>query len=88
MDTRMQLEALSYEIDQNKEQYMEFVQQTVDNQDMLDSLVRGATKEERHLVELELMILEQVADWEGGAPGGGGAAPGTNAGAGSHDAIV
>ncbi len=69
MDARLKLEALSYEIDAHKEAYMGFVAQAMESEELMESLTRGLTKEERHLVELELMILEQVGDWEAGAPG-------------------
>ena len=71
MDVRLRLEALSFEIDQSKAEYMGFVEQTMENPQLMERVTRGLTTEERHLVELELMILEQVADLEPGAPGGG-----------------
>ena len=71
MDVRLRLEALSFEIDQSKAEYMGFVEQTMENPHLMERVTRGLTTEERHLVELELMILEQVADLEPGAPGGG-----------------
>ena len=36
----------------------------LDKPDLLASCVQGLTLEEKHLVYLELMIMEQVADWE------------------------
>ncbi len=45
---------------------MEFIEQTMDSPSLMDRVVSGLTKEEKHLVQLELMIMEQVADWEVG----------------------
>ena len=47
---------------------MDFVEQTLESKALMDRVAEELTTEERHLVELELMILEQVADWEAGAP--------------------
>ncbi len=43
---------------------MEFIEQVLETPDLMTSLVTGLTVEEKHLVHLELMIMEQVADWE------------------------
>lgn len=43
---------------------MEFMQQTLDCPDLMARVVNDLTTEEKHLVHLELMIMEQVADWE------------------------
>merc|ERR1712209_385893 len=64
MDCRMKLYELSYEIDKNHDAYMEFMEQALDKPDLLAQVTQGLTLEEKHLVYLELMIMEQVADWE------------------------
>ena len=43
---------------------MEFMEQALDKPDLLAQVTQGLTLEEKHLVYLELMIMEQVADWE------------------------
>ena len=43
---------------------MEFMEQTLDKQDLLAQVGQGLRPEEKHLIYLELMIMEQVADWE------------------------
>ena len=43
---------------------MEFMQQTLDNPDLMEKVTKTLTVEEKHLVHLELMVMEQVADWE------------------------
>lgn len=66
MDVRMKLYELSYEIDKNHDSYMEFMQQCLDSPDLLDRVTEGLTNQEKHLINLELLIMEQVADWEVG----------------------
>ncbi len=68
MDARLKLEGLSAEIDANKESYMDFVEQAMEAPELMASLAAGLTKEEKHLVELELMILEQVGDLDSAPP--------------------
>lgn len=55
---------LSLEIDKNHDSYMEFMEQTLDKPDLLAQVTQGLKLQEKHLVYLELMIMEQVADWE------------------------
>ena len=43
---------------------MEFMEQTLDKPDLLAQVTQGLKLQEKHLVYLELMIMEQVADWE------------------------
>ena len=43
---------------------MEFMEQSLDKPDLLAQVTQGLKLEEKHLVYLELMIMEQVADWE------------------------
>ena len=43
---------------------MEFMQQCLDKPDLMEKVVKPLSLEEKHLVHLELMIMEQVADWE------------------------
>ena len=57
---------MSYEIDRHHDAYMEFMEQCLDKQDLLAQLGQGIRIEEKHLIYLELMIMEQVADWEVG----------------------
>jgi len=64
MDIRCKLFELSYEIDRHHDAYMEFMEQTLDKQDLLAQVGQGLRPEEKHLIYLELMIMEQVADWE------------------------
>lgn len=64
MDVRMKLLDLTYEIDRNHDEYMRFMQQTLDSPDLMARVCAPLKKEEKNLVELELMIMEQVADWE------------------------
>ena len=64
MDIRMQLLDLSREIDENHDGYMEYCRQTMDSPDLMDKLTRDLNEREKHLMQLELMILEQVSDWE------------------------
>jgi hypothetical protein len=45
---------------------MEFMEQCLDKQDLLAQVGQGLRIEEEHLIYLELMIMEQVADWEVG----------------------
>ena len=62
----MFLQELSYEIDRHHDAYMEFMEQCLDKQDLLAQVGQGLRIEEKHLIYLELMIMEQVADWEVG----------------------
>ena len=62
----MLLQELSYEIDRHHDAYMEFMEQCLDKQDLLAQVGQGLRIEEKHLIYLELMIMEQVADWEVG----------------------
>jgi len=66
MDIRMKMFELSYEIDRHHDAYMEFMEQCLDKQDLLAQVGQGLRTEEKHLIYLELMIMEQVADWEVG----------------------
>ena len=43
---------------------MEFMEQSLDKPDLLAQVTQGLKLQEKHLVYLELMIMEQVADWE------------------------
>ena len=40
------------------------MEQTLDKPDLLAQVTQGLKLQEKHLVYLELMIMEQVADWE------------------------
>ena len=40
------------------------MEQSLDKPDLLAQVTQGLKLEEKHLVYLELMIMEQVADWE------------------------
>ncbi|QQP39220.1 Putative LOC101449370, partial [Caligus rogercresseyi] len=51
-------------IDQYHNAYMEFMHEVFDHPNLLDKITQGLSKEERHLVHLELLIMEQVEDWE------------------------
>ncbi len=42
------------------------MEQALDKPDLLDQVTEGLILEEKHLVYIELMIMEQVADWEVG----------------------
>ena len=64
MDVRLKLLDLTYEIDKHHDAYMKFMQQTVESPDLMARICQPLKKEEKNLVELELMIMEQVADWE------------------------
>jgi len=64
MDVRLKLVDLSYEIDRNHDAYMRFMQQTMEAPDLRTKIGKPLRKEEQHLIDLELMIMEQVADWE------------------------
>ena len=57
---------ISYEIDSNHDIYMDFMNQCLETPDLLAKATEGLTLEEKHLVYLELMIMEQVEDWEMG----------------------
>ncbi len=43
---------------------MEFMEQALDKPDLLEQVTEGLKLEEKHLIYIELMIMEQVADWE------------------------
>merc|ERR1712013_193803 len=64
MDVRLKMVDLSYEIDRNHDAYMRFLQQTLNSPDLKNRITKPMKLQERHLVDLELMIMEQVADWE------------------------
>jgi len=64
MDLRLKLVDLSYEIDRNHDAYMRFMMQTLNSPDLKNRISKPMRLEERHLVDLELMIMEQVQDWE------------------------
>jgi len=64
MDVRLKLVELSYEIDRNHDGYMRFMQQTLNSPDLKNRIAKPLTNLERNLIDLELMIMEQVADWE------------------------
>ena len=38
--------------------------QCLNNSELLEKATNGITVEEKHLIYLELMIMEQVEDWE------------------------
>lgn len=42
------------------------MEQVLEAPDLLKQLTDGIPKEEKHLIHLELMIMEQVQDWEFG----------------------
>jgi len=64
MDVRLKLVELSYEIDKNHDAYMRFMQQVLNSPDLKRRMGKPLKLEERNLIDLELMIMEQVADWE------------------------
>merc|ERR1712128_296689 len=64
MDVRLKMVDLSYEIDRNHDSYMRFMQQTLNSPDLKNRICKPMKLEEKHLVDLELMIMEQVQDWE------------------------
>jgi len=64
MDVRLKLVDLSYEIDRNHDAYMRFMQQTLNSPDLKMRIGKPLKLEEQNLIDLELMIMEQVADWE------------------------
>lgn len=64
MDVRLKMVELSYEIDKNHDAYMRFMQQTLNSPDLKAKICKPMKLQEQHLVDLELMIMEQVADWE------------------------
>ena len=45
---------------------MDFMNQCLENSDLLAKATSGISVEEKHLIYLELMIMEQVEDWEVG----------------------
>ena len=64
MDVRLKLVELSYEIDKNHDSYMRFLTQTLNSPDLKNRIGKPLRKEEKNLIDLELMIMEQVQDWE------------------------
>ena len=58
------LQDVSNEIDANHDAYMDFMNQCLESPDLLERATNGITIEEKHLIYLELMIMEQVEDWE------------------------
>ena len=55
---------MSNEIDANHDAYMDFMNQCLENPELLSKATHGLSLEEKHLIYLELMIMEQVEDWE------------------------
>ena len=45
---------------------MDFMNQCLETPDLLERVTEGLCLEEKHLIYLELMIMEQVEDWEQG----------------------
>lgn len=45
---------------------MELMEQTIESPDLMAKLTEGLPTHEKHLIHLELMIMEQVQDWEYG----------------------
>ena len=43
---------------------MDFMNQCLESPDLLERATAGIEIEEKHLIYLELMIMEQVEDWE------------------------
>jgi len=64
MDIRLKMVDLSYEIDRNHDAYMRFMGKTLESTDLKSKICKPMKPEEQHLVDLELMIMEQVQDWE------------------------
>ena len=64
MDIRLKMVDLSYEIDRNHDAYMRFMCKTLESTDLKSKICKPMKPEEQHLVDLELMIMEQVQDWE------------------------
>jgi len=64
MDVRLKMVDLSYEIDRNHDAYMRFMGTTLNSMDLKNKICKTLKTEERNLVDLELMIMEQVQDWE------------------------
>ena len=64
MDVRLKMVDLSYEIDRNHDAYMRFMGTTLNSMDLKNKICKPLKLEERNLVDLELMIMEQVQDWE------------------------
>merc|ERR1712130_1072299 len=64
MDIRLKVVDLSYEIDRNHDAYMRFMGTTLNSMDLKNKICKPLKLEERNLVDLELMIMEQVQDWE------------------------
>ena len=60
------VQEISAEIDANHDAYMDFMNQCLENSDLLEKATSGISVEEKHLIYLELMIMEQVEDWEVG----------------------
>ena len=57
---------VSNEIDAHHDAYMDFMNQCLESPDLLSKATSGITVEEKHLIYIELMIMEQVEDWEVG----------------------
>ena len=57
---------ISYEIDSHHDAYMDFMNQCLETPDLLVRVTEDLCLEEKHLIYLELMIMEQVEDWEMG----------------------
>ena len=55
---------MSNEIDANHDVYMDFINQCLESPDLLERATSGISIEEKHLIYVELMIMEQVEDWE------------------------
>jgi len=64
MDVRLKMVDLSYEIDRNHDAYMRFMGTTLNSMDLKNKICKPLKLEEKNLVDLELMIMEQVQDWE------------------------
>ena len=64
MDVRLKMVDLSYEIDRNHDAYMRFMGTTLNSMDLKNKICKPLKLEERNIVDLELMIMEQVQDWE------------------------
>jgi len=64
MDVRLKLVDLSFEIDKYHDAYMRFLTQTLNSPDLKNRIGKPLRREERNLIDLELMIMEQVQDWE------------------------
>ena len=58
------VQEISAEIDSHHDSYMDFMNQCLETPDLLERATQGIPIEEKHLIYLELMIMEQVEDWE------------------------